>query len=162
MPNLAFKDSANTSKLYAAKEMLDPILRTLYLRVVSVRDHIDELSQLYCLNVPLCEHLALADWAIASYLRAAEFLNNPHEKPPMSPRELAYKYRDLIRILFELHPPILELIKPVFYVAVMKDGSWETLQFKLTLALMELERMLEHPQFMEHAMAVEEFVLAKH
>ena len=159
MANYADLSTKADADLYRATQLLNPILSILHKRVSALHDTVENMLDYHCLNTLLCDHLSVASKGMRSYMRAAEFLDKPALQKLLPTRTIAYQYRELIRILFELHPSLLEMTKPMPGMASLKKGAWEALQFKLMLTLMEVERTLKHPDFMEHAMVIEELVL---
>ena len=159
MPNHADVSNNADADLHRATELLNPILSILHKRVYALHDTVENMMDYHCLNTLLCDHLSVASKGMTRYIKAAEFLDKPALLSALPARMVAYHYRELIRSLFELHPSLLQMTKPMPGMASLKKGAWEALQFKLMLTLMEVERTLKHPDFMDHAMVIEELVL---
>lgn len=149
------------ARFHAAVEAFNPTLVALQGRMNAIRDTIDYLTYQYCLNETVCEQLNAADAPIDRFMRLAQFLEETSKQQFMTERAKAYHYRELLRVLFELQPPLTKLMHPTAEFAVIKKGAYEMLQFKLNLAVMELDQLMNHPKFMEHAMAIEEIVMTE-
>lgn len=151
---IAFSRSTE-SRFFEACNTIAPVLKSLRVRLSELRSLLDRLLYDYCLDTPLCDHLMLADDAMTRFEENTRFLANTAS---LSPVALAYHYRAPIRVLFELHPPLVEMSRRVYEVAGLKKGEWETLQFRVQFALLDIEKILHHPHFIDLAMAVEEYV----